>query len=283
MKSLVLAPVLVVALSTLSFAQTIPNAGFETWANGNPVGWFTSNIPSFYTPITQSTDAHGGSSAVNGVVVSALGTPYAPLLAAGESAEGFPVNTRPAALHGWYKFASDSGDVFSATLLLTKNGVGIGSGILFTPTNFSVYTEFVVNATYSSGEIPDTANIALLISSTQRDHIGSTFTVDDLAFGPSTDVKGTETGKPSTFVLNQNFPNPFNPTTMIQFEIPSSRFVTLKVYNLLGQEVATLVDEQLNQGRYRAEFDASGLPSGTYFYRLQAGDFTAVKKLTVLK
>jgi hypothetical protein len=95
--------------------------------------------------------------------------------------------------------------------------------------------------------------------------------------------------KPTTFSLSQNYPNPINPTTKIKFAIPmDSRFrgndnVVLKVYNVIGKEVATLVNESLKPGTYEVEFDGSNLSSGTYFYRLQSGDFTDVKKLVLLK
>jgi len=92
------------------------------------------------------------------------------------------------------------------------------------------------------------------------------------------------------FSLSQNYPNPFNPSTIIRFSLPAGRqelpmnsFVTLKVYNLLGQEVATLVNEQKPAGNYEVKFDASNLASGVYVYRLNAGDFTASQKMLLLK
>ena len=88
---------------------------------------------------------------------------------------------------------------------------------------------------------------------------------------------------PKVFVLAQNYPNPFNPTTTFAFDIPYSSFVILKVYNVLGQEVATVVDETLPAGRYTQTFNAQGLGSGVYFYRLQAGSFSEVKKLMLVK
>lgn len=90
---------------------------------------------------------------------------------------------------------------------------------------------------------------------------------------------------PRNFELRQNFPNPFNPSTSIQYSIANSQKVLLKVYNLLGQEVATLVNEQKSPGTYKVEWDpdAAGLPSGIYFYKLSAGKFTEVKKMTYLK
>ncbi len=85
------------------------------------------------------------------------------------------------------------------------------------------------------------------------------------------------------FVVSQNFPNPFNPTTAIRYSIPRTEFVTLKVYNMLGSEVATLVNENLNGGDHSVDFNATGLSSGTYYYRLIAGKFVETKKMNLLK
>ncbi|MDR3665687.1 MAG: T9SS type A sorting domain-containing protein [Ignavibacteriaceae bacterium] len=93
--------------------------------------------------------------------------------------------------------------------------------------------------------------------------------------GQSTVIKG--------FALNQNYPNPFNPSTIISYQIPQNSFVTLKVYNILGKEVATLVNEQQVAGLYNFNFNAIHLASGIYIYKLTAGSFTSVKKLTLLK
>jgi hypothetical protein len=99
----------------------------------------------------------------------------------------------------------------------------------------------------------------------------------------STAVEQEPTGVPETYVLNQNFPNPFNPSTTIRFSIPNTGKVTLKVYNLLGMEVATLVDGELSAGTHRVTFEASNLPSGVYFYRIDAGSFSDVRKMALLK
>lgn len=85
------------------------------------------------------------------------------------------------------------------------------------------------------------------------------------------------------FHLYQNYPNPFNPTTQIKFDLPKDEFVTIKVYNVLGKEVAMLLNEKKVQGSYNISFDGSSLPSGVYFYRLQAGDFTETKKMVLIK
>jgi|GEM_PF-2246054 len=85
------------------------------------------------------------------------------------------------------------------------------------------------------------------------------------------------------FSLNQNYPNPFNPNTKINFTIPKTEAVYLKVYDLLGREVKSLVSETLTQGEYQVDFDAKNLSSGMYYYSLRAGDFVAVKKMVLVK
>jgi hypothetical protein len=90
-------------------------------------------------------------------------------------------------------------------------------------------------------------------------------------------------GIPSTFALHQNYPNPFNPSTTISYDLPVRARVKLVIYNLLGQEVATLVNGEQEPGRYNVKFDASGLPSGIYFYRLEADKFVDVKKMILVK
>jgi hypothetical protein len=88
---------------------------------------------------------------------------------------------------------------------------------------------------------------------------------------------------PIKYDLSQNYPNPFNPSTTIKFSIPQSGLVTLKVYNLLGQEVATLLNREINAGTHEYNFNAGRLGSGIYFYTIQAGDFIATKKMMLLK
>jgi hypothetical protein len=80
-------------------------------------------------------------------------------------------------------------------------------------------------------------------------------------------------GIPTAYALRQNFPNPFNPTTKIQFDIPQACTVTLKVFTLLGKEVVMLVSEELGAGTYKVEWDATGVASGVYLYRMFAGSF----------
>lgn len=98
-----------------------------------------------------------------------------------------------------------------------------------------------------------------------------------------TDVEEANNGIPTEYALSQNYPNPFNPSTTINFSIPESGVVTLKVLNLLGQEVATLFNGEKAAGNYRVTFDASSLASGIYFYSIEANNFTSTRKMVLLK
>jgi len=87
----------------------------------------------------------------------------------------------------------------------------------------------------------------------------------------------------TNYALSQNYPNPFNPSTSISYQLPTSGLVTIKVYNVIGKEIATLVNEYQQSGSYSKEFSANGLTSGVYFYTIKSGNFTATKKMIFLK
>ena len=106
--------------------------------------------------------------------------------------------------------------------------------------------------------------------------------VGTLTITPKTGIKEIS-GTAESFKLSQNYPNPFNPATQIRFSIPASGFVNMSVFDFSGRKVAELVNGTKPSGEYVVDFNASGLSSGVYFYRLTAGDFTEVKKMTLLK
>jgi hypothetical protein len=130
-------------------------------------------------------------------------------------------------------------------------------------------------------------NDALAINQNNRIYAAST---SGIFYGEADSlVVSVENIKPvKSFFLSQNYPNPFNPSTKIQYEIPEhvrndSRLVTLKVYDVLGNEIATLVNEVKQPGSYEVEFSGKLLTSGIYFYRLKAGNFVKTKKMILLK
>jgi hypothetical protein len=88
---------------------------------------------------------------------------------------------------------------------------------------------------------------------------------------------------PKNFILEQNYPNPFNPATTISFSLPRKSFVSLRVFDALGREVAILLADELSAGTYSRQWNAAGLASGVYFYRLQAGLFSETRKLILLR
>jgi hypothetical protein len=90
------------------------------------------------------------------------------------------------------------------------------------------------------------------------------------------------TGIPLSYSLSQNYPNPFNPSTTIRYQLPKAARVSLKIFNVLGQEIASLVDGKMDTGYHQVQWNAT-VPSGIYFYRLQAGDFVGTKKMVVVK
>jgi len=131
----------------------------------------------------------------------------------------------------------------------------------------------------------------LAYSNTAMQHGGTDgFALGDLNWFPSqkaswalTGISATGAAEPEQYSLSQNYPNPFNPTTQIAYTIPRSSVVQLKVFNVLGQEVATLVNGTMVAGTHVVTFNPTGLASGVYFYRITAGDFASVKKMLLLK
>jgi len=99
----------------------------------------------------------------------------------------------------------------------------------------------------------------------------------------STAITDSESDIPQTCSLSQNFPNPFNPKTSINYELPIANYVDLSVYNILGQKVATLVSENQHSGSHRVEWDAAGFASGVYYYHLKVGEFQEFKKMILLQ
>jgi hypothetical protein len=102
-------------------------------------------------------------------------------------------------------------------------------------------------------------------------------------FKNTTSVAGESVIVPKEFSLEQNYPNPFNPSTTIRFTLPKNVFVSLKVYDMMGRDVATLLAREMPAGSYSTEWNAAHVPSGTYFYRLQAGTFAETRKLLLVK
>jgi hypothetical protein len=132
-----------------------------------------------------------------------------------------------------------------------------------------------------SGHVINDLEFAVLSGGTTNLLAASTGGLWRMGLG-TTDIED-EANSLGSFVLHQNFPNPFNPATTISWELPTNNYVILKVYDVLGNEIAELLNEEQSAGRHQVSFDAIGLSSGTYFYKLTAGNFSKTAKLLLIK
>lgn len=151
--------------------------------------------------------------------------------------------------------------------------------------NTSIPKSFSTAATGGSTSFTTISKTITLNAGVQvmRLTIGSTpsFNLDKVAFSPVTLVNSQNA--PLHFQLSNNYPDPFNPSTTIPFSVPAKTFMTLKIYDVIGREVATLFSGELEAGEYTRQWNAAGFPSGVYFCRLEAGAYVGVKKLVLLK
>ena len=169
---------------------------------------------------------------------------------------------------------------------MAKSGSVIAYANFWTGVAKSAYTQFSAPYTYFAAGNPDSCVIQLWVvgpdASASGAHVGSIMYIDDLAFSGVNAVEN-QGNTPFTFALHQNYPNPFNPSTQIAYSVAKEVQVSISVYNILGQEVVTLVNETRKPGAYSVTMDASRLASGSYLYRMRAGDFVETKRLVVVK
>ncbi|MDQ3019129.1 MAG: T9SS type A sorting domain-containing protein [Bacteroidota bacterium] len=142
------------------------------------------------------------------------------------------------------------------------------------------------------GDFADHAE-AMTIDDRENIYVTGISTQDQKIFGGNSDIvtikyTQTSTGVVSNniatgYSLSQNYPNPFNPSTNIAYSIPKSGLVNIKIFDITGKEIAVLVNELKSAGEYSANFNASALSSGTYFYRLESGDFKKTKRMMLIK
>ena len=188
-------------------------------------------------------------------------------------------------LQGYYRLTSVGSDEFAVLIFMYKNNTPIAAGESTFVGTGSGYVQFSVNIEYFYGDVPDTAYITIISDgpASGSPHVGTTFLVDDLTFSGIVNSVQTVSAAPVAFSLEQNYPNPFNPSTTMRFSIASESLVQLSIFNLIGQEVARPLDERKAAGVYAVQFDASALPTGTYVYRLRAGDQTMARTMTLVR
>lgn len=289
--------IFVLMLLSTSYAQNeILNAGFENWNNGKAQHWLSTNIPNnIATNVTQTTDAHSGSFAITGEVQLVFNADFVPGIFTGYNESvvesGFPVTQKYQSFSGYYKFIRGGSiqDVFLvvATLTNQSGGVRIAEAEMeLLPAG--EYTFFDIPFVYDPANLsmdPEVVHISIVIDETPDGDVnqGSTFFVDDLSFGGTTSVGLNSDIIPNQFKLEQNYPNPFNPTTQINFSLPEHSNVELSIYNMLGEKVATLLNENLQAGNYSTNWNAENISSGNYIYRISSGNYVESKMMTLLK
>ncbi|MBF8248442.1 MAG: 5'-Nucleotidase domain protein, partial [Bacteroidetes bacterium] len=168
-----------------------------------------------------------------------------------------------------------------ATTLVGYTGLGGGIlDILFSKGKLYGITDSTGPNKNSLIQINTSTGVGTVIGPTGLTSVQALATIPDNV----TSVREMRMGaQPMKYTLEQNYPNPFNPSTEIQFSLPAKSHVTLKIFDLLGREVARLVSEELSLGSYKSRWDANGLSTGVYLYRLQAGEFVDTKKLLLLR
>jgi ligand-binding sensor domain-containing protein len=186
----------------------------------------------------------------------------------------------------WTSVASGLGDVAVQSFAVSGTNIfsGTWQGGVFHSSNNGASWVAVNDGLMSSSQEPSSVVHGLAIAGTELFAGTRGSGVWRRPLSEMVASAGAATGEPPvTYALQQNYPNPFNPTTVISYQLPAVSDVRLVVYDLLGQEVSTLVNERKAPGRYGVKFDATGLSSGVYFYRLQAGDFVQTRKFLLLR
>ncbi|MFZ1517134.1 MAG: T9SS type A sorting domain-containing protein [Ignavibacteriaceae bacterium] len=192
-----------------------------------------------------------------------------------------PVTNQPT------RFPFDGDPVTDSGWLFSPQMIGGGAGFVFFTGPFNLApndTQWVMIALIPALGRNNLESVELLREKAQLLH---SLPYDSLAFGTInyfiTDANENNILLPTEFSLSQNYPNPFNPSTSIQYAISSRQLVQLKVYDILGSEVATLVNQEQSVGNYKVDFNASHLSSGVYFYQIKAGEFIQSKKMILIK
>jgi hypothetical protein len=169
----------------------------------------------------------------------------------------------------------------SVSVTITGSNFQAGAGVTFggqSLNNLTVVNEFTITGDSPSSLAEGVHSVVVTNPDGQFDQLPGAFTV----YVP-TGINDDRLQNPTGFSLMQNYPNPFNPTTKIDFRIPNGSVTKIAVYNLAGQEVATLLKEFRPAGQYSVEFNAEKLPSGIYFYQLKTENYSAMKKMVLMK
>jgi len=270
---------------TIGQLYKLPNGNFEAWQYGEPYGW-VAKVSAYASGISQSDSSHSGSYAVEGAVVNG----YNNAVVAPDMRFSIPFFKKPQALKGYYRFSPVGDDKFFVDAKLYKDTNVVAEGTFLDSTSVTAYRGFNLSFSSLNNTVIDTVDslsieVSIIPGNSNQQHIGSYFLVDDFSFNNITNVTITRNKIPQKFILYQNYPNPFNPTTKITFFIPHRSHIVLNVYNVLGQEVKTLINSDLNAGVHNVVWEADNYSSGVYFYNItdESINKTITKKMLLLK
>ena len=266
------------ALPMAALAQ-IPNAGMETWLNGTPDQWSTNNIPTIATPVTQTANAHGGSSAVRLEVVSSFAGDIPGLISStGTSGTGFPVTSNYSSFSFYYKTNLLGGDELNASIIISDfNTQPTAGGSDVYTSNLNVYTQAVVPINVFAPN-PVSAIIYFAISNTNSAHVGSYAQIDDIAFGAAVGIEELIGDHNS---ISSPTPNPASGICLVPFTLIHPTVADIRIYDLNGRLVQNVLNQELNAGNYKAEVNADALAAGVYTIVMRAGDQVLQSKLVV--
>jgi len=258
----------------LYLPQAASEAGWNNamWVNGNNIWFGTNNTRVYYS-------TNFGASWQFGATTGSANTYSVAFNTGGIGFTGQTVALK--STNGGAAWASatlpGTGTLFSFNNVLNRFWYDRGSSIYWSSDNGANFTsQFTGTGTYQAMNLDLDGNIIRGWSVTSTGGIAGYYEL-------LTGVSNNQNEVPSNYALSQNYPNPFNPSTKISFSLPKAGNVKLVVYDILGREVTTLVNDYLNASNHTVDFNASTLASGVYVYRIEAGSFTAAKKMMLIK
>jgi hypothetical protein len=239
--------------------------------------------------VTQSDLAYHGSSAIQLETIDYNGLAWGAFVHSDTFSVGV-LEERPIELSGYYRFAP-VGDAICVANVIVFNYFGnflvtCGFGI-DTLAAAEEYTRFTIPIFYGSPfdtAVSVSINLKVHSQGAYEQSIGALALFDSLTLRTSfTTIRAHGVNTPQEFNLSQNYPNPFNPSTTIEFELPQATDVRIDVYTIAGQKIQTLLNRKMPAGDHQVDFNARNLPSGVYFYKIEAGEFQDVKKMILLR